>query len=828
MKKNLLIFVFIFFTGFYVSAENLDLGDVKGAVIDKNGKEPLGYVTVSVFGKDGKTPIKTVMTDDKGRFDVSINFGVYLLKITYLGYQPLEIPFTLNKDKPNLNLSVLEMLEVPKRLGEVTVVGERAQMRLDIDKKVFDVDKNIASAGGSATDVLENIPSVNVDGEGNISLRNNENVTVFINGKPSGLTEDNRAQILQQMPAETIQQIEIITNPSAKYNPEGSAGIINIVLKENRKAGYFGGVQTGADSFGGFQLSGNINYNSGKWESYANLGYRNMMMKRGGFSNRTNNPDTPSQSYLNQTTEGENKGHGLFFRAGTTYHLTQKDHIGLSGFGMFGNRAGSSEIKYKNTTDLNIVTNWKRTRSSDSDDSNKGGSIVLDYQRDFGKDHNLKSSISFNTWNMDGTTDYSQITDYVSPTNREASRQTLVNDLKLENWEVQIDYSNKLSNNKKIEAGYKGTLSGYKSLMSGRDGFPGSQVENRNLYNDCTYDSNIQALYATFSNRIDKFGYQLGLRGEYTDITTDSRDYDGNSNPNNYADSYFKLFPSLFLSYTLPHKNELQLNYTRRINRPRGFDLNPFKNISDSTLITMGNPELNPVFTNAYEFTWLKNWDYHTLSTTAYYRTSEGVIQRINYMENSIMYSKPINVSESQSLGVELLLKNRFFNALDLTTTANLYYYKLDSASVSPDNGITRINIPDREDFSWNIRMIAGLMLKGGFSLQVTGNYNAAQVIAQGTMGDNYSMDAGIRKSFFNRKLNVAFNVRDVLDSRKRRIQTQGAGFYQDAENWFGGRRFSLTLTYSFGNMMGKNRRPQQQQQDYNGSEDDMNGGMEM
>lgn len=687
MKKILTALICAFSFVLYVNAETHVAGNVKGTVIDDGTKEVLGYVTVSVFGKDGQTLVKAGITDDNGVFDIpDIRFGTYKVKISYLGYQPLEIPFNLTKDRPDLNLGSLGLSEVSNKLDEVVVVGQRSQMRLDIDKKVFDVDQNIAATGGSATEVLENIPSVNVDNDGNISLRNSENVTVFINGRPSGLTEDNRAQILQQMPAETIRQIEIITNPSAKYSPEGSAGIINIVLKEDRKAGYFGSVQVGADSFGGYRAGGNINYNSNKWDSYVNLGFRRNKMDRGGYNNRINNPGTDNESYLNQTTDGNNKGYGLFFRAGTTYHLTKKDYIGLSGFGMISDRSNYSEINYLNTRDLSTITDWTRTRISDSDNDNNGVSLTLDYQHDFGKDHNLKSSLSFNTWNMDGTTDYDQRTYYVSPLDTVPSYQTQINDVDVKNWEAQIDYTNKITENSKIEAGYKGGLYDNKSPVKTWNGMPGDQVINEDLFNDFTYKANIQALYATFSSRIENFGYQLGLRGEYTNVKTNSKNFNGAGDE--YKKDYFDLFPSVFLTYSFPNNHEVQLNYTRRINRPRGRELNSFKNITDSTRITMGNPELDPVFTNAYELTYLKNWDYHTFSTTAYYRTNKGVIQNVSYMENSVMYSKPINVSQSQSLGVEFLLKDRFFNMLDLTTTLNLYYYKLNDSEFIP-TGVT-------------------------------------------------------------------------------------------------------------------------------------------
>jgi Outer membrane receptor proteins, mostly Fe transport len=288
-------------------------------------------------------------------------------------------------------------------------------------------------------------------------------------------------------------------------------------------------------------------------------------------------------------------------------------------------------------------------------------------------------------------------------------------------------------------------------------------------------------------------------------VNTKSEDYTFTSTP--FQKDYFSLFPSAFISYSLPENNEIQLNYTRRISRPWGGQLNSFMNITDSTNISFGNPKLNPEYSNALELNYIKNWENHTLSFSGYYRTTDDVIQSIRYLDGNVMKSTYENVAQTTSAGVELVGKDKLFKILDLTTTVNLFYYKLDGFSYLPAGKTTPVIGNADENFSWNARMIANIILPKSFSLQLTGGYNAKQVVAQGTQKANYMLDAGLRKSFMNKKFSLSINARDILDSRKQRTITYGTGFIQDSENWRGGRKIGFTLTYNFGNMRAKNNK---------------------
>ena len=803
--KRLLLGTLLLVISICSYAASEELGNIKGMVIDSKTKEGLQFVNVSIKTKTHASLLKGGITDQNGSFILGgLKEGTYIVSVSYIGYKAYEKEFAITSSNKNVNLKMISLAEDSHELKGVEVTGQKSQMKFEIDKKVFNVDQNIASAGGSASDVLSNIPSVEVNNDGDVSLRGNSNVTVWINGKASGLSADNRAQILEQMPAESIEKIEVITNPSAKYSPDGTAGIINIVLKQDRKAGYFGSVQTGADTKGGYNGSFNINYSSSKLDVYANAGYRHHERTGGGYTNRTNTQGTETKdddTYLNQISDQSGDHSGLFLRGGVTYHYTPKDHFTLGGFGMFGDMNQNNTIDYLSNVP---VSYYKSNRLSNSDNSMNGGNIELGYKHDFTKDSYLDFTASYNKWGMDNTGLYNQTSFYTDKTTSSYQRQ--LNNMNRHEWEFQLDYQNKINDNTKFEAGYKGNLGRENSPVKTYSGLnESSAVFDNSLYNRFIYNQDIHALYTTYSGRISKLGYQLGLRGEYSKVNTRSEDYANKSIP--FSTDYFSLFPSAFISYALPDNNEVQLNYTRRISRPWGGQLNSFKNITDSTNISFGNPELNPEYSNAFELNYIKNWENHMLSFSGYYRTTDDVIQSIRYLDGNVMKTTYDNVAKSQSAGVELVGKDKLFKILDLTTTVNLFYYKLDGFSYLPEGSTTPVVGNASENFSWNARMIANVLLPQSISLQVTGGYNARQIVAQGTQKASYSLDAGLRKSFMNKKFSLSINARDILNSRIQHTLTSGTGFIQDSKSWRNGRQVGFTLTYNFGNMRAKNNK---------------------
>ena len=781
-------------------------GKIKGIVMDGELGGPLEFVTVQVKAKGSDKIVQGSVTGSDGNYTIGgLKKGEYVVTFSYIGYEEVSKNISISSDNQILSLGELTLAEDANQLGEVEVVAKRPQMRFEIDRKVFDATQDIAAEGGSASDLLSNIPSVEVDNEGSVSLRGNSSVTIWINGKASGLTADNQADILDMMPAGDIKQVEVITNPSARYSPEGTAGIINIILKDDRKPGYYGSVKVGADTDGGYQASGNINYSSSKVDAYANLNYRNREFKGGGITSRLNTTDN---SFLDQTNDSKRQHNNWFGRFGATWHITKSDDLAFNVTGMTGGGDNSENIHY-NSIDSQKNTIYTSDRITNGDSDMKMYNLELNYVHKFSENSNIDLMVSNNQWRRDGMNIFRQSTVYTDPSQTaNPLYQTQENDIKDKTWEVQADYTNKISDMARIEAGYKGTFQRNASPVDTYTGTTAEDIrQDESLYNRFLYNQDVHALYMTYGGKWNKLSYQAGLRGEYWRGDTRSLDFDQEFNgkaSETFEKDYFKLFPSAFISYALPKNNELQVNYTRRLRRPWGGQLNSFRNISDASNISFGNPELTPEYSHSFELNYIKSWESgHTLSLSGYYRSTDDVIQRIRFLntEDNVMYTTSENVAKSQASGLEIVGKDKLFKILDLTTTVNLYYSKLDGFSYLPQ-GVETLVIGDTdESFAWNVRMIANLSLPWGVSLQGTGNYNSKQLMAQGHREPNYSVDLGLRKSFLSDKLTLSINARDLLDSRKFRTVTAGDGFWQDSENWRGGRRVGFTLTYNFGNM---------------------------
>ncbi len=781
-------------------------GKIKGIVMDGELGGPLEFVTVQVKAKGSDKIVLGSVTGSDGNYTIGgLKKGEYVVTFSYIGYEEVSKNISISSDNQILSLGELTLAEDANQLGEVEVVAKRPQMRFEIDRKVFDATQDIAAEGGSASDLSSNIPSVEVDNEGSVSLRGNSSVTIWINGKASGLTADNQADILDMMPAGDIKQVEVITNPSARYSPEGTAGIINIILKDDRKPGYYGSVKVGADTDGGYQASGNINYSSSKVDAYANLNYRNREFKGGGITSRLNTTDN---SFLDQTNDSKRQHNNWFGRFGATWHITKSDDLAFNVTGMTGGGDNSENIHY-NSIDSQKNTIYTSDRITSGDSDMKMYNLELNYVHKFSENSNIDLMVSNNQWRRDGMNIFRQSTVYTDPSQTaNPLYQTQENDIKDKTWEVQADYTNKISDMARIEAGYKGTFLRNASPVDTYTGTTAEDIrQDESLYNRFLYNQDVHALYMTYGGKWNKLSYQAGLRGEYWRVDTRSLDFDQEFNgkaSETFEKDYFKLFPSAFISYALPKNNELQVNYTRRLRRPWGGQLNSFRNISDASNISFGNPELTPEYSHSFELNYIKSWESgHTLSLSGYYRSTDDVIQRIRFlnMEDNVMYTTSENVAKSQASGLEIVGKDKLFKILDLTTTVNLYYSKLDGFSYLPQGAETPVIGDTDESFAWNVRMIANLSLPWGVSLQGTGNYNSKQLMAQGHREPNYSVDLGLRKSFLSDKLTLSINARDLLDSRKFRTVTAGDGFWQDSENWRGGRRVGFTLTYNFGNM---------------------------
>lgn len=799
-------------------------GTVKGKVIDSETKEELSFVNIAISPKGSTEIAGGVATDLSGNFVVEgLKYGSYTLTVSFVGYKTTTREFSVSRANPTAQFRSIPLSEDAQALKEVEITGIRSQMKFEIDKKVFNVDQAIAAAGGSASELLENIPSVEVDNEGTLSLRGSESVTVWINGKAQGLNSDNQGSILEQIPAESIERIEVITNPSAKYSPEGTVGIINIVLKRDRKAGYYGSLQAGSGiiqsgddiGWGGGRAGANINYSSGILDAYAQLNYRAQRNTGYNTSYRENLDDAGNPvSFLDQTGRNHMAGDNYFGRAGLTWHPTENDDFSFDVMGMKGGRRNSNTIDYESffgTRDNRGALIYDRDRMTSGNDDSHMFNFQMGYKHLWRTDHFLDLTVSRGRWQSDNHNIYDQTTRF--PAQTVTSYQDQNSLIRNNYWEAQADYENKLSANRKIEAGYKGNFNRENTPVATFSD-PARQNEIFGLYNRFNYNTANQAFYGTYSDKLwQKLGYQIGFRGEWyrVDAQSETKDAAGNlvlGQP--IKKNIFHLFPSAFLSYELPNNNELQLNYTNRVRRPWGGQLNDFKNITDSTNISFGNPNLNPEYSQSFELNYMKTWEDHVLSISSYLRHSDDIMQRISYLSDNIMYSTSVNVAASNSAGVEIVGKNRFWSALDLTTTVNLFYYQQDGFRYTYTNHETGrsydVTGNPTSSFSWNLRMIASVKLPQSWSGQLTGMYRSGRANAQGYSQPGYGVDLGVRKQFADNKWSIAVNARDLLDSRSWRNKTWGEGFYMESLGRWGGRRIMATLTYNFGNMKAKKK----------------------
>lgn len=781
----------------------------------------MDFVTVQLLDAKGKPLAIGTSSDLDGNFILpNVADGSYILKVSNIGSVDQERPVTIAGQ--NIEVPDIRLADDAKLLQEVVVEGVKSQMRFELDRKVFQVDANVTVAGTSASELLESIPSVEVDQDGEVSLRGNSSVTIWINGKESGLTSDNRAQILEQIPAETIERVEVITNPSAKYSPEGTAGIINIVLKKDRRAGYFGSAELSANTRGGGNAGVNFNYNHSKIDAFAGVGFRMRRNTGGSLMKRTYDEGY----FTNSTGESPNRGNNVFLRLGGTFHATDHDDISLSGFGMFGHSDNRSNTDYTS----NLPSSWYSNINHNKGRGDmKGAHVEASYTHKWSDYNILDFTGSFNYWSMDNWSSYEQDMEYNFDPGQYSSYdeetgvyhndiyQEQVMDMNNKGWEVKVDYENRFTDWMKFETGYNGNFNKEDSPTTTYKGTSvNDMVLNPGLYNRFIYRNDINALYATLGGTVKKFSYSAGLRAEQWMVHTKSLGYQ--EEPQNqawYKKNNFALFPSVFLSLSLPYDNEMQINYTRRLQRPWGGQLNSFRNISDPTNISYGNPELQPQYSNSFELNYLKSWTWHMISLSAYLRTTSGMTNRISYLEGDVMYSTWANVADQTNSGCEIVLKDNFFKIVDLTTTVNLYNNHISAWKynfVTENNNVIPLSGDKQDSFAWSVRAMLGVKIPWSLSFQANGGYNSRRLTAQGSREGGWSVDIGLRKNFGNWSFSV--NCRDLFDSRRFKSTTNGPlndmgvpTYSQYSERWRGGRTVRFTLKYSFGNMGGKNNK---------------------
>lgn len=775
-------------------------GNITGSVFNRNTSEPLDYATVVLVNPETGVPLLIgTTTDENGSFVISnAPSGKYIIRISMVGSITQEREITVTDSE--VNIGKIELAEDSKLLQEVVVTGQKSQMSVKTDRKVFNVSSNITTIGASAEELLAAVPSVNVSTDGDISLRGNANVLVWINGKEMGMNVDNRAQILRQIPGESIESIEVMTNPSSKHSSEGTAGIINIRLKEDHRNGYFGNAEANVDTRGTANVNFNINYNTGKFESFAGIGLKTQHLPGGSTSYRRYDDDC----FLKSDGDNKKNENSMFLRLGTNFKPNEKNTVYLNAIGTLGHKWGHTVTNHISNLPEQWIENINRMHESGD---TRGANIMMGYKHTFQSDHYIDMNVSYNIW-QGPSENISHENEIWSDGAEETIWRGQYQDVNISNWEAAIDYSNQVLPWLTLEAGYKGNYNHENSPASYSSGMNEQHLEALDeLYNRFKYDTDISALYVNFSGSYERLTFSAGLRGELWNISTRSLGYgqrDADVAP--FKKNDFALFPSASIGWSFLHDNELKLNYSRRIRRPFGPQLNTFENIADPSEVHLGNPSILPEYSNAVELSYIKTWSEHLLSVSGYLRSNTDMISHISFLapmasdpNMNTMYYGHANVGNMLNTGVEIISRNTLLSNLTITTTLNMYnsHLKAWDTSYPLHENLYKVHGDSQDRFVWDVRCMASLRLPWDMNFQATGRYNSRSVTAQGTLEADWDVEAGVRKRIG--AWDVSLLCKDIFNSKKSHNILYGNGYTQSISKWSGGRTLRLAVTYTFG-----------------------------
>ncbi|MES2651548.1 MAG: TonB-dependent receptor [Bacteroidota bacterium] len=801
-RKVLVLLITICFATVKISAQGPGVGKISGKIVDAQTNEAIHFATAVLLDKKTKAIVKAVQSAEDGSFVLSgLPNGVFTFKVSYVGLQ------TMVRDSVSISDAVKEVnfgsvkMKTAKgnMLNEVTITAPKATMQMGIDKKIFSVDQSLVSEGGSASDLLQNVPSVQTDIDGNVSLRGSSGVRVLIDGKPSLIAGGNIAQILQSIPASSIESVELITNPSAKYDAEGQSGIINIVLKRNKKLGFNGSVALTAGNRENYNGNTSLSFQNNKINLYGNYSYRYGNRIGGGFNNiEYKNPSPTSLAFASQNNDSKdlNKGHNL--KAGLDYYLAEKSVISFSS-GL--NIRNGDENEFLNIDQLFANRNPFSLSNRFNNEQQKGNSydLGLDFSQKF---KNPKEEFTANIGFSEGSNDNYQVYNTTvynvkGNTTNDIDIQRTTRDGFNRNYNIQFDYTRPLGNFGKLEGGYRSQIRISESATFADQLSPvdGGFDFNYALSNDFNSKDQVHAAYINYQNQIKNFGYQIGLRAEDAKLDTRMGAYNINSDlsftPGQVA--YTRIYPSVFLTQKINDAQQVQLSYSRRVNRPRGWDTNPFLDVSDPLNYRQGNPNLQPEDVHAFELSYSRFWKKFSIISSAYMRQTNDVIQRIRTEPdvNGITITTPQNLTRNIASGLELIGKFDLVKKWNFTANVNLYQSKIQ--------GVPAFGIVENAGFSWNANLTNNFTLPLGITLQIKGDYRAAEVMAQGKRNAMYGMDAGGKYDFKDKKSSLSLNIRDVFASRRWSMTTEGSTSIVDFSRQMQGTMANLTYSYRFG-----------------------------
>ena len=822
MKKsfsNIIFVLFIIGTAFSVSelhAQSPGTGKLTGKIIDAQNNETIPFASALVINRQTKATVKTGQTDVNGNLLITgLPDGIFTVRISYVGYQTLvRDSISISKTKQSLAFGTIKMrVSKGNALNEVNITAKKAPVQLGIDKKVFAVDQSLVSEGGSASDLLTNVPSVQIDVDGNVSLRGSTGVRVLIDGKPSLIAGGDVASILASIPASSIETVEVITNPSSKYDAEGNSGIINIVLKRNTKLGLNGNVALTAGNRDNYNGNASVSFQNKKINLYGNYGYRYGNRIGGGFNNIRYLNRTDSLASAEQLTTSRNTDKSHNAKAGIDYYLTTKDILSFS--------AGFNSRDNDKRDLLNINT-YKTDGSpqllSNRVNTNEGSGNSYDLNLDYSHKFKTSQELTFNFGYSKGTNDNFQLynTNIYNLNGRDVVQDPEIltndNDGTNKNYNIQADYTMPLGKLGKLETGYRSQIkyTDNNTLASTYNAVTGRYDQNYQLSNLFNSKDQVHALYLNYQNQIKNFGYQIGLRGEAARLNTNSGGYNTGSqllySPGRI--SYDRLYPSIFLTQKFKGEQQVQLSYTRRVNRPRPWDTNPFIDYSDPLSWRQGNPNLLPEDVHSYELSYSKFWDKVTLIGSAYMRHTNDLIQRVRSVpdSNGVIIITPQNLTKSTNSGIELIAKVDPFKFWNFTANVNGYHSNIDA--------VPEYDIRETSGYSWNANLTNNFTLPHSITFQVRGEYNSTEVQAQGKRKAQYSVDAGAKYDFPNKKASLSANIRDIFNTRRFGAINQDANSITDFQRYQKGQMGNITFSYRFGKttFMKKQKKPEQQE----------------
>lgn len=769
-------------------AQDTKTGTIKGSVIDETTNRPVEFVNVVLHQKVDNAIVTGKTTDKTGTFDfIDAPAGEYFLKFSLIGYKEKTTPvFTIDSQHQHLNLGEVTLLATTVDLDEVLVTAEKSMFNNSIDRKVYNIDQDLMSKAGSASELLQNVPSVQVDIDGNVSLRGSSNVLIMINGKSSPLMDKNSAEALQQMPASSIEKIEVITNPSAKYKPDGTSGIINIVQKKNTTLGINGNLTANAGNQGRYNGNIRLNYNPGNYNMYVNYSLRKDNRNRTNTDVRAQGDAASVLTYYNGNLVSYASPLSNMVALGLDYHIDARNQFGISGNYFINTFTRTDNLNTVLQNDAGATTEqYSRNRFDPEYEKEYGFTTYL--QRNFPKEeHTLR--LEFTTTQSPEQEDNHFTNMYSLPANSTSYDNTLITQGDSRN-QLSLDYSNPLTENSTVEAGYAGEFksNNFDFYAEYFDTILRHFVKDVTKTNRFLFDESINALYVTYKQSFGAFGFLGGLRTEQASRKSDlvTKDYI-------FSDRYFTIFPTMHLSYKLSGTAELQLSYSLRTNRPRGEDLNPFPEYRDPRNVSAGNPTLLPEYIHSIELGCQFQNDLISVLPAVYYRYTynrfTSLTQAIN---DSTLLTTRYNLANDQSGGLEVIVSANLGEIITAHWSASGFHNQIDASNLgySDKKSIT----------TWSSALTFNVNLAKASRVQINSNYNSSRLTPQGENSPSYVVNMGFRQELLDGKVSLLLTASDIFKTLKRQLELNTPGLNQIVVNTRDSRIVFLGFTYHFG-----------------------------